>query len=99
MDIKDLEIIEIEKIEYDFFNGNIDSLNERMCPKCKTGKLLFSVYKELVNSNAIPGRRYKGSVNIYCIGECNIMLTHANCYIPVWAENIENWEDFSKSLY
>lgn len=89
---------QIDSIETAFFEGNLDLLRGKRCPICREGKLLYSVTKNLVDSEAEPGRRYKGSVNIYCTGACNSMITHANAYLPAWAEAISNWEVLSDSL-
>ncbi|GLR11482.1 hypothetical protein GCM10007907_02720 [Chitinimonas prasina] len=90
-----------EKIDYlerAIFFGNLDLLKGKKCPICRQGKLLYSVTKNLINTEAKPGRRYKGSVNIYCTGLCNTMITHANAFIPAWAETISNWDELSDSL-
>lgn len=89
---------EIDNLEGAFFEGNLDLLKGRKCPVCTKGRLLYSVTKNLIDIEGKPGRRYKGSVNIYCTGCCNKMISHANAFIPAWAENIPNWEDLSDSL-
>lgn len=88
----------VDSIESAFFEGAVDLLKGRRCPICESGKLLFNVRKDLVNVDGPPGRRYKGSVNIYCQGTCNRMITHANAFIPAWAEGVSDWEQFSESL-
>jgi|HigsolmetaAR201D_1030396.scaffolds.fasta_scaffold05076_7 hypothetical protein len=88
----------IDKLEQDFFNGNIEALKGRHCPICN-GRLLFSVSKGTTNASAPRGRRIRCGVSIYCLGKCNTMLSHLDGFCPLWAEEINDWNQFSLKLY
>ncbi len=86
------------QLEDDFLHGRLDRLASRTCPVCGGGNLMFSVWKGAPDMQAPPGRRYQGSISIYCRADCNTMLTHLDGFIPAWAENIDDWEKFSDDL-
>jgi len=88
----------IDDVEIDFLNGNVDTLKYRKCPICG-GSLIFSIYKGKEQFAKPPGRRYQAGISIYCIGTCNTMLSHLDGFCPSWAEDIEDWDEFSENLY
>ncbi len=88
---------ELGVLENDFLAGRLDQLKGRECPVCgQKGVLMHSVYKELFNADAPPGRRYKSGISIYCLGACNSMISHLDGFCPAWAEGIEDWEKFTQ---
>jgi hypothetical protein len=88
----------ISETEILFFEGKVENLKNRFCPKCN-GKILYSMGTRPIDLSRPPGSRLKGSLSIYCVGLCQTMLSHLDGYCPAWAENITDWEDFSSRLF
>ena len=91
------KVRKVEKIEKDFLNGDLESMRRNRCPQCD-GKLLYSVSKGMFDESAPAGRRRSCGISIYCLGECQYMISHMDGFCPAWGENIEDWEQFSESL-
>jgi hypothetical protein len=92
------QTIEMNKIEEDFAQGNLTALRQRRCPMCG-GKLSFSLYRGHRFSAGPWTGRYECGGRIYCVGDCNTMLSLWDGVCPEWAEDIKDWEAFSKELY
>ena len=88
----------LEQLEEDFLLGRIETLRWRACPTCGEFGLLFSVNRKSFNPHALPGRKYRSSINIWCRGTCNSMISHLDGFCPEWAENIDDWDEFSDKL-
>lgn len=89
----------LERIEDEFLAGNFSKLSVEVCPVCGSLRSLsFSVVKDMAPSFSSMDE-IKGAINIYCVGQCNRLLTHLNGLLPKWTESIDDWEEFSASLY
>jgi hypothetical protein len=88
----------IDALEIDFLAGKPDQLKNRRCPLCN-GRLFFSIAHHNSIPDAPSGRRIRCGVNIYCLGNCNTMLSHLDGFCPSWAEEISDWKAYSSSLY
>lgn len=88
----------IAELEDDFLEGKLDTLFARKCPQCGQEGILYSVAKQLRDLTERAGRRYTTGISIYCRAECNTMLTHLDGYCPAWAEDVEDWQQFSDVL-
>ena len=92
------ELDGIEKVENDFLRGKLAELAARQCPRCRNiGSLQFSISKHSMCGEATPGRRYKAGITIWCLS-CKSMLSHLDGFCPAWAENVTDWDGFSKEL-
>ncbi len=89
---------DIDKVKDDFLSGNMDDLRNRICPYCNQIGLLFTVSKALTDAQAVAGRRYRAGMNIYCRAQCNTLIAHMDGYCPAWAEEINDWQEFSDGL-
>lgn len=85
----------LREIEFYFGAGCLDKLSQLRCPTCQ-GFLYFSVAK---GERRPENGRLECGISIYCAGFCDRMLSHIDGYCPVWAENIDDWDDFSQKLY
>lgn len=88
----------IEEIDHFFWAGNVSALKGQFCPSCNS-RLLYSIYRGPLIPGRPPGGRHKCGISIYCLGKCSMMLSHSDGYLPIWAEAIEDWDQFNNELY
>ena len=88
----------IDEIEDTFLAGNLKMLKGLRCPNCE-GFLSFSIALGAENPRQPLGRRFRCGINIYCVGDCQTMISHMDGFCPAWAETISDWDSFSTKLY